>query len=286
MYQMKKLLVLVLALMMIMSVSSFASADGASLGKIPQSPVDITVDAVKDEIYDQGLFIPLTRPLTEGQNEYGTTGEAWCLFKDGMLYAFVHVIDKSIETPDPAKQASTPWETESVEIFINKDNSSDNANTMQYRIDVANWPCIYNQAGVADYGPDMVKDQMKYGAKLGTNEYWLEFGINVEGAKTAGYKFGFQFQINDRNDGGQVQVMSPSSLKASSWTAELYDYAEVGDMLVLEEETAPAEAAPVDGAAPEAPAAAAQTSDYTVVLVAAALIAMLGTALIVKKVRV
>ena len=284
---MKKILIFVLALMLIMSISSFASADGASLGKIPQSPVDIKVDAVKDDIYDQGLFIPLLRQLTPESADYGTKGESWSLFKDGVLYVFVHVQDNAIITPDPAKQENNPWETESVEIFINKDNSSDNANTLQYRIDISGWPCVYTQTGRADYGPANVKDAFKYAAKLGTNEYWVEFGIPVEGGTNAGYKFGYQFQINDINDGGQTWKMSPSSLSSSSWTAELYDYAEVGEMLAIEEETVEEAAAPVDAGAAAAPvvSTAPQTSDYTFVLCTASLIALLGTALIVKKVR-
>lgn len=288
---MKKFLVLALTLALMTSISIFAAPDGASFGDIPQTTVSINVDAQKDEIYDQGLVIPLERPLTETSPDYGTRGTAWCLFNNGTLYAFVHVQDKDIETPDPAMQTGQPWSTESVEIFIDAGNTGESANVMQYRIDVTGWPCIYNQGGRADYGQEAVGDAIGYAAKLGTNEYWVEFAIPVEGATEKGFTFGFQFQVNDRNttgDGTQTHVMSPSSLNSQSWTAELYDYAVVGDMIVIEEEiieevVPPAE---TETAAPVAkPSGAAQTSDYTFVFYMFIIIAALGTAITVKKIR-
>ena len=292
---MKKLLVLALSVAIMMSISVFAAPDGASVGDIPQTTESITVDANKDNIYDKGLVLQIDRPMDAGQNDYGTKGTAWCLFNNGTLYAFVHMMDKDIETPDPAKQTGEPWSTESVEIFIDAGNTGDVANVMQYRIDVTGWPSEYNQSGTANYGQEAVGDNFGYAAKLGTNEYWLEFAIDVPGAEAQGFQFGFMFQNNDRNttgDGTQVILYSPSSLSSGSWTAELYDYAVVGDMIieeVVEEvaaapaEAAPAEAAPV-ATAPVTTVTAAQTSDSSV-LYAAAIIAILGTALVVKKVR-
>jgi LPXTG-motif cell wall-anchored protein len=294
---MKKFLMVSLILSLLMSIASFGAADGASLGTVPQTTADIAVDATKDDIYDKGLYLELTRPITEGQADYGTKGEAWVLFKDGILYAYVHVNDSSIETPDPAKQESSPWETESVEIFVDANNSGDVANVLQYRIDVTNWPCVYTQGGQADYGPDMVKDQFKYASKLGNNEYWLEYGIPVAGTAAAGKQVGFQFQINDRNEAGSVQVMSPSSLGSSSWTAETYDYIVVGDVTAVEEVEVVEELTPaVDAGTPTTPAVTApatttpaptapQTGDTTMLLIALAGIALIGAIIVTKKVR-
>jgi Domain of unknown function (DUF1083). len=291
---MKKLIVLVLSIAIMMSISVFAAPDGASLGDIPQTTETITIDATKDDIYDKGLVMQLDRIQTEGQNDYGTHGTVWSVFNNGTLYAFVHMIDNDIETPDPTKQTGEPWSTESVEVFIDAGNTGDVANVMQYRIDVTGWPSVYNQSGVANYGQEAVGDSFGYAAKLGSKEYWLEFAIDIPGAAEQGFQFGFMFQNNDRNttgDGTQVILYTPSSLNSGSWTAELYDYAVVGEMIVeevIEEAAAPAVEAPAAEVAATAPAtapvAAAQTSDSTV-LYAAALIAMLGTALVVKKVR-
>ena len=292
---MKKLIVLALTLAIMMSISVFAAPDGASLGDIPQTTETITIDANKDDIYDKGLVLALDRIQTEGQNDYGTKGTVWCVFNNGKLYAFVHMTDKDIETPDPAKQTGEPWSTESVEVFIDAGNTGDVANVMQYRIDVTGWPSVYNQSGLANYGQEAVGDSFGYAAKLGNNEYWLEFAIDIPGAATQGFQFGFMFQNNDRNttgDGTQVILYTPSSLNSGSWTAELYDYAVVGEMIIEEvvEEVAvaPAEEAPAAAAetapATAAPVAAPQTSD-SFVLYAIAIIAVLGTALVVKKVR-
>lgn len=288
---MKKLIVLTLTLLMIMSISVSAAPTGASLGDIPQTSVAINVDATKDEIYDKGLIIPLERPITVGQNDYGTKGTAWCLFNDGILYVVVNVKDSDIETPDPANQKSSPWSTESVEVFVDAGNKGEQANVLQYRIDVTGWPCVYTQAGRADYGQEAVGDAFDYACKLGSNEYWVEFAIPVEGAKTQGFQFGFQFQINDRSTKGdpQVQIMSPSSLGATSWTADTYDYAVVGEMIIeeeiiVEEATAPATEAATVAPAPTAPVKAAQTSDMTVIMAIGTLLTS-GAAFIISKKR-
>lgn len=286
---MKKLIVLALTLLMIMSISVSAAPTGASLGDIPQTGIAITVDATKDDIYDKGLIIPLERPLTAGQNDYGTKGTAWCLFNNGTLYVVVNVKDSDIETPDPANQKSSPWSTESVEIFVDAGNKGEQANVLQYRIDVTGWPCVYTQAGRADYGQEAVGDAFGYACKLSSNEYWVEFAIPLEGAKTEGFQFGFQFQINDRSTKGdpQVQVMSPSSLGATSWSADTYDYAVVGKLIIEEEiivEEAVAEAAAPVASAPAAPVKAAQTSDMTVIMSIGTLLTS-GAAFIISKKR-
>ena len=283
----------------VLAIPAFAAEAGASLGDVPQSYTDITVDAVKDDIYESGLKLDISRPLTDGQDETGTSGIGWLLYKDGWLYEYIEVTDPQLFAPDPDKQTGAPWETESVEVFVNVTNSDESTDVIQYRIDCTGWPCIYDQNGLADYGPDAVGDQFKYAYKAITGGYALEFGIPLNVAE--GTKIGFQNQINDRydDDMSQVQWMTASSLGSSSWTAELYDYIVIGAMLTppveeapaeeapaeeapAEEAPAAAEPAPVAEAAPAAPAAAAQTSDIASVAVIAA-VAALGCAVVLKK---
>ncbi len=254
-----------------LSIASAAAAAGASLGDVPQSYDDITVDAVKDDIYDEGLILDISRPLTDGQDATGCSGTGWLLYKDGWLYEYAEIKDPQLFDPDPAKQSSSPWNTDSLEVFINAKNSDANEDTMQYRIDVKGWPCVYDRNGKADYGEKAVGDQFLYAAKAISGGYAVEFGIPVKVAQ--GAKIGFQNQINDRydNDAKQVQWMTESSLKSSSWTAEKYDYIVIGAELtppVVEEE------APAAAAAASAAPKAAKTADMGIVL---ALTALLGS---------
>ncbi|MCL2517717.1 MAG: hypothetical protein FWF15_04050 [Oscillospiraceae bacterium] len=296
---MKKALVIILALIFILSISSFAGSEGATLGAIPQlySAANIVIDGVKDDFYDQGLILPLTRPLEEGQNDYGTHGTAWSIFKDGILYIIVQVIDLSIVEPTPEQQSGNPWNCDSVEVFIAPNNTDVTTEVIQYRIDVTGWPCYYTVHGggadnIALYGPEAVGDKFQYAhRRVGTQEYWVEYAIPIENGKTEGYKFGFQFQINDPSDlGSQVQVMSPSSASSRSWTPELYDFATVGALIpepvvIVEEVEEPAAEVGTPSVTPPS-GGAAQTSDVEFAMfIAIGLISLAGAVLLVKKSR-
>ena len=259
-------------------------AEKSSLGDVPQSYADISVDATMDDIYNEGLKLDISRPLTEGQDETGTHGTGWLLYKDGWLYEYAEIIDPQLFDPDPDKQQNTPWETDSLELFVNTLNSDESTDIMQYRIDCQGWPCVYDQNGTADYGADAVGDQFRYAERAISGGYAVEFAVPLNVAE--GTKVGFQNQINDRydDDASQVQWMTPSSLSSSSWTAELYDYIVIGSMLTppaVETAAPAAEAAPA-AAAPAAAAPAAQTGDITAVSVLAA-VAALGCAVVVSK---
>ncbi|MCR5264027.1 MAG: hypothetical protein K6D94_09145, partial [Clostridiales bacterium] len=216
----------------------------ASLGNVPQSYADIAVDAQKDDIYAEALVLDISRPLTDGQDETGCHGTGWLLYKDGWLYEYAEITDPQLFDPDPDKQQNTPWETDSLELFVNVKNSEDSTDVMQYRIDCQGWPCVYDQNGIADYGPEAVGDQFKYAERAINGGYAVEFAVPLNVAE--GAHVSFQNQINDRydDDQSQVQWMTPSSLNSSSWTADLYDYIVIGAML-----TPPAvEAAPAPAA--------------------------------------
>ncbi len=258
---MKKLSFVLILCILLLTINVFASESGVSYGDVPSTPADIAIDAVKDDIYAKGLYMRLDRQLAPEGNDYGTRGDAYLILKDNFLCIFVDVQSTNLIEPDADLQASTPWNTESVEVFINPGNTDDNANTIQYRIDTADWPCVYTQTGQADYGPDMVGSQLGYAAAITGTGYAVEFKIPLTDY-AQGTKIGFQFQINDPNDEGQVWTMSQSSLTASSWTAELYDYITIGTALPVETEAPVTEAAaeaPVETAAPVT--AAAQTGD-------------------------
>lgn len=259
---------------LIISLNVFASESGVSYGDVPSTDADIVIDAKKDDIYAKGLYMRLDRLLAPDGNDYGTRGDAYIILKEKYLCIFVDVQTTDLIEPTADLQASTPWNVESVEVFINEGNTDDNTVTVQYRIDTTGWPCVYTQTGQADYGADMVGDQFGYAAALTGTGYAVEFKIPLN-TYSEGTKIGFQFQINDPNEAGQVHVMSPSSLTASSWTAELYDYITIGAPLPVE--TEPPQTEPEMPAEPP-PATAAQTGD----IMCAALVAAAAAAVIIK----
>lgn len=258
--EMKKLALLLTACVLLLTIGIFASESGVSYGDVPATEVDVVIDAAKDEIYAKGLYMRLDRLLAPDGNDYGTRGDAYLLLKDNFLCIFVDVQTTDLIPPDPDLQANSPWSVESVEVFINEGNTDDNANTVQYRIDTTGWPCVYTQAGQADYGHDMVGSQFGYASVITGTGYAVEYKIPLKDY-AQGTKIGFQFQINDPNDAGQVHTMSQSSLTASSWTAELYDYITIGAPLPVETEP-PATEAAAEAPAEEAPVViSAQTGD-------------------------
>jgi Domain of unknown function (DUF1083). len=260
---MKKITLALFLCFMLFTLSVFASESGASYGDVPSTTENITVDAVKDDIYAKGLNMTIDRLLDPAGNDYGTRGNAYLLIKDNSLYIYVDVTTTDIIEPTSDLQTSTPWNTESVEVFINEGNTDDNAVTVQYRIDTTGWPCVYTQGGQADYGADMVGDEFGYAAAITSTGYAVEFRIPLT-TYSQGTKVGFQFQINDPNDAGQIQVMSRSSLTASSWTAELYDYITIGAPIVIETEAPVTEAPAQTPAAETAAPTAAQTGDIAI----------------------
>ena len=275
---MKRFAFILITCMLLFTNMIYASESGVSYGDVPATEIDITIDAVKDDIYAKGLHMRLERLLAPDGNDYGTRGDAWLLLKDKYLCIFVAVQTTDLIEPDADLQQNSPWSVESVEVFLNPGNTDDNANTTQYRIDTAGWPCVYTQTGQADYGHDMVGSQIDYAAAITADGYDVEYKIPLTDY-AQGTKIGFQIQINDPNDEGQVHVMSPSSLTASSWTAELYDYITIGAALPVETE-APDTEPPAETPAPVI-TPAAQTGESIVMLMMSA--ALAASILIIKK---
>jgi len=118
---------------LLLTINVFASESGVSYGDVPSTPADNAIDAFKDDIYAKGLYMRLDRQLAPEGNDYGTRGDAYLILKDNFLCIFVDVQSTNLIEPDADLQASTPWNTESVEVFINPGNTDDNANTIQNR---------------------------------------------------------------------------------------------------------------------------------------------------------
>lgn len=275
---MKRLLVFAMVLSLLCTMA-FAHTDGGLLGDVPQTSEAITVDAVKDAIYDFGLSVPITYP--NGTSDVKATANAWLLSKDGYLYVYAEIKDADVVVAPADLQTSSPWSIDSLELFINSDNSDDNAATTQYRIDNEGWPCVYDQNGRADYGPDAVGSAFMYAEVDTSAGYNVEFAVPVTGSAV-----GINFQVNDVSSDGsdQTWAMVHSDVTgsgSSSWTAGDYPYITIGGSTVslpveVVEETPAADEAPAaDTSAATTAPAAAQTSD---IIPAAVVMALLGAA--------
>ena len=182
-----------------------AHVDGGKLGDVPGTATAVTVDGIKDEIYKDGLAVEIRYEKGDSGKEVAATGVATLLCTDGYLLVFFEVTDADICEPDPELQQSSPWRTDSCEVFVNEKNSSSENDVVQYRIDCSGWPCAYTRSGVAAYGPGAAAKYFEF-AEVGTaGGYNAEFRIPLKSAGKnvlAGNStdaIGVNFQINDVN---------------------------------------------------------------------------------------
>lgn len=231
-----------------------AHIDGGYLGDVPLTTEAIAIDGVKDPVYKNGLTVAVKFEKNYAPVE--ATGVVTLLYSDGFLYAFYEVNDADLCEPDPELQKSSPWRTDSCEIFINEKNSASENDVIQYRIDCSGWPCTYTRGGLADYGPGAASKHFEFAEadkpggtssgsdldKSGTG-YCAEFKIPLEAAKNAGdavkgfdspadtapVEIGVNFQINDVNssDGNLTWATVYSEYYGTgtdSWDVFAYPY--------------------------------------------------------------
>ncbi|MCL2814642.1 MAG: hypothetical protein FWD23_08585 [Oscillospiraceae bacterium] len=231
---MKKLLAALLAGLLVVSALSMAvfAGDGDDYGPVAKTNETIVIDGEKDEAYGHlGLSIVINREVSD----IGTQGVGTILWSDGFLYVFGEITDPAMIPPEPDKQENTPWTCDSLEVFIDQNNTGDTAeNVMQYRIDITGWPCTYNQGGLADYGQANVGSQFEYAHKIVDGGYNVEFKIPISVGE--GAQIGIQFQINDVQDAdGTQQVVYSKNDKgeSGSWTGESYGFITLGALKTI-----------------------------------------------------
>ena len=262
----RKLLALALVLSALVTGVS-AHVDGGNLGDVPNTAEKITVDGKKDEIYDQALKVKVDQP--NGTSEVKATADAWLLYSDGRLYVYAEVTDKDLVDPTPDAQSSSPWTTDSLEVFINEKNSDDAADIMQYRIDCTGFPSVYNQGGLSEYGQGNADSYFTYAARNTDNGYAVEYSIPVSAKE-----IGICFQVNDvLSDGSQTWAMAHSDVTGSgagSWNAGEHPYVTIGGSTVA-----------LAAATDDAPSAS--TFDVTAIAAVGAALSAAGYALTKKR---
>ena len=184
---------------------ALAHVDGGKLGDVPGTGTAISVDGVKDNIYADGLTAEIKYEKGDSSKEVAATGVVTMLCTDGYLYVFFEVNDADIVEPDASLQQSSPWRTDSCEVFVNEKNSASENDVVQYRIDCSGWPCAYTRTGVAAYGPSAAGKYFEFAEVDTAKGYNAEFKIPL---KTVGKNIlagnstdaiGVNFQINDVN---------------------------------------------------------------------------------------
>ncbi len=265
-----------------MATSIAASDIGESKGDVPKVPDgQITIDGKIDEaVWADALQVQIDT-FNTGSEDVGGTGTAYMLWTDGKYYLAVDVKDPDVVISTEDVQMSTPWTTDSVEMFF--DFGNENAGDIhQFRVDYSGFPSYYmNQSGDASaYGHEAAAPYFdEYAASLTKDGYSIEMLVNLDkyGIKE-GDAIGLQLQINNILSDNPTATASvynmASSLGALSWQSDSYDYIVLGSELDIPEPEveAPAEDAPAAESTPV-------TADAGIVAAAAVMAIAVGVVL-------
>jgi hypothetical protein len=232
---MKKILAIILACAMLIPLgvfSAFADASGVSFGNVPHvNDADMTIDGNNTEpAWANALTLQLNwLDGTAGVDPYAS-GTVSLLWSDDAIYAYYAINDTTIVPPDSDAQVSSPWDCDSVELFL--DTTNGGTSVWQYRVDRANYPSVDNRVDGVDTGYNGAADcapYITYAARSddANNMYYVEMKVPETGL-AANQQIGLQAQINDEGDttpGDQHTVINlTSSQSATSWDINLYDY--------------------------------------------------------------
>ncbi len=283
---MKKLFSVILAGVILSSLAASVSAsyDAAKVADVPKVPSAdlITIDGKMDDaVWADAVKVELNQFNTGEDN--GTHGTAYMLWGDDTWYLFYDVSDAEIVPPAEDLQQSSPWNTDSVEMFFDFGNEHADL-VQQFRVDAAGWLSYYVEGGgTSIYGPEAGKYFGDYAVTMDAAGYNVEVAVNLsEWGLKEGDAIGLQLQINDMtaaNATGTTAVYNMAqSLGAGSWEADLYDYVVLGAALEVPEEPAADEVvdAPTDTTAPTT---APTTADAGIVAAAAVMAVAAGVVL-------
>ncbi|MCL2815585.1 MAG: hypothetical protein FWD23_13370 [Oscillospiraceae bacterium] len=273
---MKKIIALIVAVMVAAAGagSVFAHSDQNSLGSVPKTAVAPVIDGVKDDIYNEGLYIPIKNPHSATPDGgLGGGAEAWVLWDDDCMYIFIDVKVAYFYVQDDYqdKQVGSQWDLTTVEIIVDFTNATDDPNEVtQFRMDDSGYP----NATFGRNTPQLVGDECKpyigWGSVKGANSYTAEFKIDYKACEAqakasditsygsaygAGKQIGFYLFAQEIGDGESALFISNPTDRSGNWVPDIYDYIVLGDNVVGA--PAPAEPEP-EPAAPEAPPPAVQ----------------------------
>jgi hypothetical protein len=294
---MKKFIALILAVMVVMAAAATVSAhsDNKNAGSIPKTAVAPSIDGVKDDIYDQGLFIPVRNGHSATPDGgLGGGADAWMLWDDDNWYVFMKIDLAGFYSPDDWQDLQTdqPWALTTCEVLIDFANNSDEAQQVcQVRMNDKGFPNVTLMRDDPHLNGDECKQYIEWGFSKGDNYYCAEFKLKMsefrKGVESVGVIYGsdwaagkaiglYLFSQECADDGTQALFVSVPTEMSGNWAPANYDYVTLGGDVVgapppaEPEPEAPAEQAPAPepaAPAPVAPAPAPTTGDSALWLV-------------------
>ncbi len=243
--------ILVIALMVLsLAIPAFAGSEGTYYGSIPKSPVDITIDGIKDPVYDYALRLDIAS-YSEGAIDLGTKGVAYLLWRGTDIFVLIEVVDPEIVIRSHDVQLSQPWKTDCATFYIDPTNVADGEHlddVMQYRLDCTGWPSVYSprEAGTLEaYGSAddgftsnadglYAADFFDFAGVFSTENYQVEYQIPICDAPYIGQNVAFLLTVSDRYNGGDDSTQARLEDFAYSgydvWDAEAWPYAQLADI--------------------------------------------------------
>ena len=311
---MKKMTSILVMVIMVLSLAipAFAGSVGTDYGFIPKSPVDITIDGVKDPIYDHALTLNIAS-YSDGDVDLGTKGVAYLLWRGTDMFVFIEVEDPEVVVRSHDIQLSTPWKTDCATFYIDPTNLADAEHlddVMQYRLDCTGWPSVYSPRstgtleayGSADDGFTQNADGLyaadffDFAGIFSSDRYQVEYQIPICDAPYVGQEVAFLLTVSDRYNNGEDSTQARLEEFAYSgygvWDAEAWPFAQLADVpadydgdvdepVVVEPDVEP------DVSEPVAPAPATDsnptTSDVSYFAIISAILALAATAVVFKK---
>lgn len=234
---------------------------------------DIKVDGTIDEAWEYAPIISVDTVKENASAWYGDSskkaGVDYATLNcrvlwdgDSTLFMLFEVQDKTISLV-----GANPWEQDSIEYFLQTENSTDPA--------AAKTQVRYLADGSSELAGDSTAAY-----KETDGGFIYEISCDISAVGGAGEYFGIDFQYNDDAEGNGVRNVclgwSDSQDKASS-DCSVYGQCLLSDVTV-DDLIAEAEAAAAAEAEAEASASSAQTSDLSIIGAMAALVAAAGAA--------
>lgn len=310
---MKKIIAIIIALVLMAApITVFAHSDNTNAGTIPKTATAPAIDGVKDDIYDQGLFIPVRNPHNATPDGgLGGGADAWMLWDDGNWYIFMKIDLASFYSPDDYEDLQTeqPWALTTCEILIDFSNGSDDAEQVcQVRMNDKGFPNVTLMRSDPHKNGDECSPYIDWGFTKTDNSYCAEFKIKMgefrKGVESVDVNFGsdwaagkniglYLFSQECNDDGSQALFVSVPTDMSGNWVPGNYDYVVLGDNVVgapvvVEEPAAPEE--PV--AVPETPAVVAPaptpappTGDASIIILMAVIITAAAGVVVTRKIK-
>ncbi len=276
---MKKLFVLLLAIMMVASiVPVHAITANGILGDVPQYKGTITIDGKKDAIYDKGLILEVKAGDGKG-NKSESTGKLYFLHDGAALYIlFEGKSAYPLSDYNPANVNSNAWKTTALEVMFDWTNDAKNQNTTKKYI------CWYDGQYWAFRDNNKTTDiEFKATVDKAAKTFVMEYKCPFRDGAAVGKEIGF----NAMYDSDKTMGASTTSTRTIAYLYEGVDNnGSQFKNLKLSANEVTAAAATTKAAATAASAAKTTTAAKTVdasVVIAATLITAAAAAIVLKK---